>query len=310
MSIAQKSGDKSVITLFESYINKSVCLQDKKKPRKPRNRDVIRLPLAYSPSPERKAQCPSSGHVTSRSTKSSLAFQSLPNSPSTRRNAEGNFTPRHTHGKVDLNLSMSSKELYSKSDSAPLIRKSISLENEERPSLTLTSAKLSRHHYKRDSLYHQSTTLQSPRVLPDIESTDANWDKIPENHIRKQRRPSISLPDLRLAGSLVQSGGSSPDSEENGHIRETSFQKETENEVEDDDSVFSSSYPTAKLFNSVRCSKQSDRQLTLPEIGQHRSSKLSQNFNKNKNISPLARTRKFSNSDDHLNRTALLQGSS
>ena len=288
LSIAQKSGDKSVIALLESYANKTVCLQDKKKQGKPRNRETIRLPLAYSPSPER------AGHMTNRSIVTPLKTNSLPNSPG--RTMESYLSQRPRPLKVDLKLTIDRKELYSKCDSAPVVRSDISVENDDGHALALTSARLERHHYKRDSLRHQPSSLQSNHVLPDLDPSK-DRDTFPDNRLRKQRRPSISLPDLRIAGFLVQSGGSTPTSEED-FISDSERLKDSSPEDEQEDNAFIQSYPR----RGIKTTKQSDRQFTLPEIGNH-SSRVSSKVHTTNHISPLARSRKYSNSDDQLQRT-------
>ena len=293
LTIAQKSGDKSVISLIESYANKSVCLKNKKKQRKPRNRDAIRLPLAYSPSPER------AGHMTNRSIGKPLISLSLPNSPD--RTMENYFSQRPRQSKVDLKLNIGGRELYSKCDSAPVVRSDVTVDNGEAHPLALTSARLERHHYKRDSLHHQPSSLQSDDVLPDLDIDIGNRDFIPDNHLRKQRRPSISLPDLRMAGFLVQSGGSTPTSEDDSGS-DSEYLKDSSPELDQEDNVFTQSYQSTKVARGVKTTKQSDRQFTLPEIGNH-SSRVASQFSTTNHISPLARSRKYSNSDDQLQRT-------
>ena len=282
-----------MINLFESYINKSVCLQEKKKQRKPRNRDIIRLPQPYTPSPERKAQDSSPRHMSNRSLISSVASKSLPQSPA--RPVENYFSPRRKNEKLDLNL-----EKVGKSDSAPLLRKDIAVPNADDHNLALTSARLSRHHFKRDCLTNYSCSLESPQALPYLTDNENSFNRIPDNHLRRQRRPSISLPDLRMAGFLVQSGSSSPSSE--SESKDLSCCEGTDN----DDDVFAQRYPNRRVFNNINSPKHPEKQLTLPEINQSRSCQQSPSLAK-KNISPLARSRKYSNSDDHLNRIAVSQ---
>ena len=302
LTIAQKSGDKSIMHLLESYNNKSVCLQDKKKQRKPRNRD-IRLPLAFSPSPERRAQYSSPRHVTNRSIVNITNSSSLPNTPIGR--GESLLSPRR-NGKLGLDLVKSGNDLYSKSGSAPLLRKNISLDQDDEHNLTLTSARMSRQNFKHDSLTNYSCSLESPSTLPYLKINGHNSVDIPDSHIRRQRRPSISLPDLRIAGSinLVQSGGSTPTSEPDYKIKELGDDEITDTE----DDVFSQSFPNRKLHSSFNTLKPPEKQLTLPEINQSRSCHQSPNITR-KNISPLARSRKYSNSDDHINRVAVSQRS-
>ena len=214
---------------------------------------------------------------------------------------ENYLSPRARPLKVDLKLNIGGRELYSKCDSAPIMRSDVSVENEEGHPLALTSARLERRHYKRDCLRHQPSSLQSDDALPDLDF-GKDRDSVPDNLLRKHRRPSISLPDLRLEGFLVQSGGSTPTSEDDSIYSDSERLKNSSPEQEQDDNVFAQDNQNTRVTRRIKTTKQSDKQFTLPEIGNN-SSRVSSKYSTTNHISPLARSRKYSNSDDQLQRT-------
>ena len=154
--------------------------------------------------------------------------------------------------------------------------------------------------------------MQSPHALPGIEkSNDNDGSSIPENHLRKQRRPSLSLPDLRISGFLVQSGGSTPGSEDGDNKSDKYCDKKSDDDYHSDkqDNCVCNELSKHENYQEVAgLLSNPTNNLPLPEIGKRASHTSSKQLVVD-NISPLARSRKFSNSDDQLNRTVVLQGS-
>ena len=66
--------------------------------------------------------------MTNTSLKRPIVSHSLPNSPD--RTMESFLSTGHAKSKVDLKLNIGERTLYSKSDSAPTVRRDISVENE------------------------------------------------------------------------------------------------------------------------------------------------------------------------------------
>lgn len=297
-TIAEKSGNKQVMKLFEPHMNRTACLAEKsQKRRKPRSRDVTKhLPPAYSPSPERR------GDNSPRNSK-----QTTPRKLTSRDCSKSDLGEQYP---VDLSKSA----ILEKCDSAPVIR----LASEDRPtlepSLSLSSPRLMRRHHKQDCLLTETLLLNQSKKLPYFKADNQSTDEEIEFHnysLRRQRRPSLSLPDLRnVNGSLVSSGNTTPTTDGGTGSRTSSPVNERDKQKNDDDDVFSSSYPTT-LMSSRRpdkysCRRQfSEQQITLPEISPGAVT-LTTPRTKRKGVSSLVRQRKYSSSDDQINRQVVL----
>ncbi|XP_045183845.2 uncharacterized protein LOC123542203 [Mercenaria mercenaria] len=302
-TIAQKSGDKTVIKLFDSYLNKTIGLEKKKK-RKPRNRDVIKLPPTYSPSPERSARRPSPKHEVQYNSNVQCNYERL---HSTRNEL-----------KLDIDATKSiltsENDVRDKCESAPVLRGERICRDEVVSSLSLSSPKLARRHHKQDCLLQETLLLNQSRNFPQVKSENKLTSKtenkldLPEYSLRKQRRPSISLPDLRsVSGFLVNSGSSTPTTEGGDISKRSTPTKDDDNvsDDDDDDDVFSRSCPSSRLKSKPIFKRQiSERQVILPDINKGNTT-LSSSANFSKGITSRTRQRKYSNSDDQLNRTLL-----
>ena len=275
------------------------CLNNKQqKRRKPRSRDVTKhLPPAYSPSPERK------GDTTPRQ-----STQTTPRKLTPRDSSKHNIT----HEQYPI----SESAIVEKCDSAPLVR----LASEDRAmfetSLSLSSPRLMRRHHKQDCLLTETLLLNQSKKLPYFKNSNQSVDNtndidFHEYSLRRQRRPSISLPDLRnMMGSLVSSGNSTPTTDGGSGSPASSPTMDKGQLLDDDDDVFSSSYPTALLTGRraerFTCRRQmSDHQITLPEILPGATT-LTTPRQTRKGLSSLVRQRKFSSSDDQINRQIVL----
>lgn len=297
-TIAEKSGNKEAMRLFENYMNKSASRlgQKTQKRRKPRSRDVTKnLPPAYSPSPERKCNT----------------------SPSSPRKV-GYLPPRNCHSvnKIvdDSPPTMPNSAISDKCDSAPVRRVEIDTDIRPRvePSLSLSSPRLMRRHHRQDCLLTETLLHNQSKKLPYFKSDDQSETdqlELPAYSLRRQRRPSISLPDLRnVIGSLVSSGTSSPTTDGGSDSRACSPSPDVQNESETDD-VFSNSYPRAVLTD--RRSEKfpygrqlSEQKLLLPEINKGTTTLMTTKSNR-KGVSSLVKQRKYSTSDDQINRTVV-----
>jgi hypothetical protein len=295
-TIAQKSGDKSVIRLFDSYMNNTASLE-KKKRRKPRNRDVIKLPPTYSPSPERSARNPSE--------RKEVQYVSKYQCNNDRLQSTGNELKLDI--KATKDLTNFENDAKGKCDSAPVIRSERLCREEVVSSLSLSSPKLARRHHKQDCLLQETLLLNQSRNFPQVKAeskfTDRSEDKLelPEYSFRKQRRPSLSLPDLRnVSGFLVNSGSSTPT--DSGDISKRSTPTKNVQNDSDDDDVFSQSCPSYRSKSKPIFKRQtSEKHVVLPDINKGNTT-LSSPANMRKAVVSLARNRKYSNSDDQLHR--------
>lgn len=300
-TIAQKSGNKTTLRLFDSYLNKSASL-DKKKVRKPRNRDVIKLPPTYSPSPERSF----------RNTSANKEVQYITHFTC---NKEG---PRGARSDLKLNINVTQEFLNSetgvkeKCDSAPVIRGDRTGREEMVSSLSLSSPKLTRRHHRQDCLLQETLLLNQSRNFPQVKQGDKLMNKngkdldLPDYSLRKQRRPSISLPDLRsVSGFLVNSGSSTPTTESDDFSKRSTPTKSADGDVDEYDDVFSHSCPdTRNRSRPIFKRQSSEKQVTLPDIHKGQAN-LSSPAHMRTGITSLARSRKCSSSDDQLQRSRL-----
>lgn len=310
VNIAQKKGDKTIVRLLDSYINNSAVLDPKKK-RKPRNRDVANLPPTYSPSPERTAKNPSANKVVQYNLNSSCNIY--------------NNRKQTSEQKIDISAarreSSSEHTQKEKCDSAPVLRGNRTSREEITSSLSLSSPKLVRRHHKQDCLLQETLLLNQSRNFPEVRSqisstvqteTDNTLD-LPEHSLRRQRRPSLSLPDLRSArGFLVNSGSSTPTTEgDRGSPRRDFNDDEDLNNIAvdsgDDEEVFSKSCPNPfqknKQGHEMYRRQNSAKYVTLPEVPKGKTCFMSPS-NARRNFKHIDRQRKYSNSDDHLDRSA------
>lgn len=266
----------------------------RKKVRKPRNRDVIKLPPTYSPSPERSVRNTSGNKEVQYNSQSLCNNKEASQSARTPLRLDLSVTRQHIH---------SEKEIKEKCDSAPVVRGDRTARDEMMTSLSLSSPRLARRHHKQDCLLQETLLLNQSRNFPQLKSenqfeNDDNRElDLPEYSLRKQRRPSISLPDLRaVSGFLVNSGSSTPTSGSGDISRENLSVKSADDDFENDD-VFSCSCPdTRKKTRPIFKRQTSERQVTFPEIHTGKT-----------NLSSPAHMRreKCSSSDDQLQRSLL-----
>lgn len=294
--MAQKNGDKAVLRLLNPYLNTSIDAENKKK-RKPRNRDAIKLPPTYSPSPERSFRNRSANkevqYVSTSQCNSKSASMDI--GAGTGLKLDINATKDY------LNIGRQPKE---KCESAPVTRSDRIYD--KTASLSLSSAKLIRRHHKNDCLLQETLLFNQSRNFPKVHTELTFTNKsgqeldLPDYSLRKQRRPSLSLPDLRnVSGFLVNSGSSTPTTE--GDDDYDDARDDATDDVDDDDDVFSSC-PRASSKSKSKpgfIQHNSERQITLPDINKGRTHLLSP-ANKRKGVTPHMRNRKCSSSDDLL----------
>ncbi|XP_052787115.1 uncharacterized protein LOC128222223 isoform X2 [Mya arenaria] len=293
ITLARKCNRKDILKVLETY-DDQVPKNDgtSRSRRKPRNRQVAtarELPPAYSPSPERRK-----GYSSARD-----IVQTRTNYSNSSYEKEGNgFNNEYESAIPD------------KCDSAPVTRSERALKANAVTSLSLSSPRLNRRHHKQDCLLTETLLNNQNKKFPGLQDTKCNsHDTLepPEYSLNnRKRRPSLSLPDLRnVTGNLVNSGNSTPETGE-------SSSPTNDDQYEDydtNDDVFSQSYPNAHQ-KEVRqkvvppyLRQQSDNQLSLPNINKGLVS-LTGSKSKSKGLTPLGRQRKFSNSDDHLQRNS------
>ena len=281
------------------------------KRRKPRNRDVTshrQLPPAYSPSPERRLAQNGSGSVMGTHSSPSRSFQSeIRNSPES-----SSFSP----SSENIPPFCSSQD---KCDSAPVTRTERAMVSKGVTSLSLSSPKLSRRHHKHDCLLTETLLSNQNKMFPmvkNVKSNSSDLIELPEQGMRRQRRPSISLPDLRnVSGCLINSGASTPDtnSDKSSSPTQTKYKNRSQDDDyddddndDDDDDVFSRSYPTNSTNATQKevlpyLRQQSHNEISLPRIDTGLLS-LTGSTQCKKVSRKLLRQRKYSNSDDQLQR--------
>ncbi|KAL4216518.1 hypothetical protein ACF0H5_024241 [Mactra antiquata] len=308
-TLAQKMNNKSILKLFDECSSKT-SRKEKKTRRKPRNKEInaIQLPPAYSPSPERGCR------NTPREKVSPLAERPI-------SQCNFNSVSKSSHITGDPS-SCNTDASQSEDDVARSNGK-----NEVMSSLSLSSPRLVRRHHKQDCLLQETLLLNQSRNFPQMKSLkrDDSHEKhganFPEYSLRKQRRPSLSLPDLRnVSQFLVNSGSSTPTTEgdESEHkltrlddysdIRGDGDDDDYNiNDDESDDDVFSRSYPISeKTSRSAESQLSRKSNFTLPEISSGKTNMVSPKVSR-KGITSLYRRRKFSNSDDQIHRTSGLE---
>ena len=298
VTIAEKSGDKAVIKLFRSYVDKTVGLLQKKKNRN--HRDAIKLKAAPSVRQERL-------YVSSAPTEST-------SEPTSSVNDKNKLLSRP---RLNLSTLIKPRETQEKCDSAPVTRTNPNTFDKTQivTSLQLSSPKLQRRFHKENSLLEECFKRNNINILPPMnrtggDSSNTHIDKdfdLPEYSIRRQRRPSISLPDLRnVTGCLVNSGSSTPcsDTREDTDCHISDEYRTLEDDINDNEDVFAHTFPAQKRRLHKTSLKQSltESKVTLPDI--HKT--ISQHDVTKKVFQPLSRSRKFSNSDDQLQRTLLV----
>lgn len=205
-----------------------------------------------------------------------------------------------------------------KCDSAPVSQMNTEIRPTLEPSLSLSSPRLMRRHHKQDCLLTETLLHNQSKKLPyfktDDHSSSPDQLELPEYSLRRQRRPSLSLPDLRNVSScLINSGNSTPTTDGGSGSRASSPTPEIKNKTQnydDDDDVFSSSYPTAILtgrkHDKITFKTQlSEKQGSLPEINKGIVT-LTTPRTIRKGINSLVKQRKYSTSDDQLNKQVVL----
>lgn len=194
-------------------------------------------------------------------------------------------------------LRMAANKNTSMSDADKLTPRSTYIDDET-PKLYLTSSKLSRKKHRRsiDSLSVETSLL--PAIKPTSKkcvqkSTPRDHqDKLIVDSKQRERRNSISLPDLRDSpGGLVASGGNSPYGYDDDYSSDSDFS---------DDAIVDLS-SLDKPMDSVVKRSASEKHIGFPSI------------NKGKESTKVKRTLTegsvYSNSDSKLNRLKLLQKS-
>lgn len=292
-----------MLRLLKPYLSTPVDVENKQK-RKPRNRDAIKLPPTYSPSPERSFR--------NRSANNEVQYVSTSQCNNKLNKANMNTVPG-TGLKLDINDTKdyvnTGKQSKEKCESAPITRSDRIYD--KTASLSLSSAKLVRRHHKNDCLLQETLLFNQSRHFPQVglqtELNFANESRkehdLPDYSLRKQRRPSLSLPDLRsVSGFLVKSGSSTPTTEGDDDYDDDRDDDVDDVDDVDNDDVFSHSCPTASSKSKSKQSftqQKSDRQITLPDINKGRAH-LMLPANKQKGVTPLTRNRKCSSSDNLL----------
>lgn len=235
----------------------------------------------------------------------------------TQCNIYHNSSPRN---EIKLNITATKRELNfepvikDKCESAPVIRTPRDVITS---TLSLSSPKLIRRHHKQDCLLQETLLSNHSRNFPQMSSRSAKQNggdhelELPEYSLRRQRRPSLSLPDLHSAkGFLVNSGSSTPSTENDRNSpsrdKPEDDDKDDSNYVDDDDDVFSRSFPISseemgqKQKSYFR--QNSEKHVVLPEVPKGKTCLMSPAV-KRKGLLH-SRLRKYSNSDDQLHRSA------
>ncbi|KAH3746755.1 ankyrin repeat domain-containing protein 34B-like [Dreissena polymorpha] len=290
LAIAGKRNDPAVMRLLKPHQQAATkIVEEFRKRRKPRNRDVTKqLPPAYSPSPERRV-----GNISNGNGCGGAGIGRGQNSAFSQYSSDSD-----DHGSNDITTADTCDSDPSTCAERPAYPRMMT-------SLSLTSPKMGRHHHKQDCLLTETLLHNQSKMFPNIagmrvSSADAADIAVNYDNLRRGRRPSVSLPDLRnVTGTLVSSGNSSP------AISATNSEgcSPTPDDPDSDD-VFSQSYPTSQLLrtNGPKVTyqrQQSAGQLSLPDINRGIVTLVSPK-SKNIGLSPLVRQRKISNSDDHL----------
>lgn len=302
--IAQEKQDAAILRLFESYRSQSLGRQPRN--RKPRCRDVIRLPMvSYSPTRDVHPLKLAYGKDV-RTEKLLKSFQGIQLSKSAS-------SPRLRENLLTLKItSKTGGNSAEKCDSAPVRRSNPHIGRDQMASsLPLSSPRLERLCHKQNCLKSGLNYPLNPdnkSQFPPVKGKDDD-DKTFETEcggqFRKQRRGSISLPDLRnMSGYLVASGASTPNTGSGANTPDAYAS------CSEDDDVFAQSYPNATKSQHtkpmIKKHNRLERQCTLPEIN---SGLVSLSGSRNSlGLTPLARQqRKYSTSDDQIHRATVKQ---